>query len=121
QPDDGVSYAGKITTADARVDLGAPALAVDRHIRSVTPDPGAWLESRWGRMHLGPVSPARDAELPGAPAAAGRALAPGELAVGKRAVWVGTGSLPVRMSTVRPPGKNTMQAADWARGVRLVS
>lgn len=42
QPTDGVSHAGKLTVDDARVRWTDPALAVDRHIRSVTPAPGAW-------------------------------------------------------------------------------
>ena len=44
QPVEGVSYAGKVTVADARVDWSAPAVGLDRLIRSVT-EPGghaAW-------------------------------------------------------------------------------
>ena len=57
QPADGVSYAGKVTVDDARVDFGAPAAAVDRLVRSVTPEPGAWAEFRGERVKLGPVQP----------------------------------------------------------------
>jgi len=45
-------------------------------------------------------------------------LAPGEVAVGRRAVLVGTGSRPVRLGDVQAPGKRQMTAPDWARGLR---
>jgi methionyl-tRNA formyltransferase len=110
QPADGVSHAPKITVDDAAVDFRAPALAVDRLIRSVTPEPGAWTASRWGRLGLGPVTLIRDATV---------ALAPGEIAAGKRDVLVGTASGPVRLSTVQQSGKRPLPAADWARGARI--
>jgi methionyl-tRNA formyltransferase len=118
QPSDGVSYAGKVTTADARVDWSAPAIAIDRLIRSVTPDPGAWTDSPWGRLVLGPVEiVAGGAERDGrAPEAA--SPAEGELVTTKREVLVGTGTAPVRLGVVTPPGRRSMPAADWARGIR---
>lgn len=108
QSTDGVSYAPKITVADAEVDFRMPALAVDRLIRSVTPAPGAWVESRWGRLGLGPVGLV-DGD---------HGLAPGEIAAGKRDVLVGTATGAVRLSTVQQPGKRLVPAADWARGAR---
>ena len=45
---------------------------------------------------------------------------PGEVRVGRRQVWVGTGSTAVLLGEVKPAGKSVMGAADWARGVRLV-
>ena len=44
QPADGVSFAPKLTPADARVDWKLPAHLIDRVIRGCTPDPGAWTE-----------------------------------------------------------------------------
>ena len=41
QPAEGVSVAPKVTVEDARVRWTDPPLAVDRHVRSVTPAPGA--------------------------------------------------------------------------------
>ena len=110
QPSDGVSYAPKLTVADARIDFGQPALAVDRRIRACTPEPGAWTGFREGRLKLGPVSPV-----------GGAALATGELLVGKNEVLVGTATIPVRLGLVQPAGKRPMPAADWARGLRLES
>ncbi len=47
------------------------------------------------------------------------ALAPGELGVTKKAVYVGTGSHAVELVWVQPQGKKPMKGADWARGVRI--
>ncbi|OBJ68318.1 methionyl-tRNA formyltransferase [Mycobacterium sp. 1274756.6] len=109
QPADGVSYAPKITVESARVRWTDPARAVDRHIRAVTPSPGAWTMLGEQRIKLGPVH-----VDPDPPAA----LAPGRLHIGRRDVWIGTGSDPVRLGEIQPPGKKFMNAADWARGAR---
>ena len=37
----------------------------------------------------------------------------------KKAVFVGTGTGPVRLGTVQAHGKKPMAAADWARGTRI--
>ncbi|HEX8095997.1 methionyl-tRNA formyltransferase [Jatrophihabitans sp.] len=128
QPSDGVSHAPKLTVADARIDFGQPALAVERRIRACTPDPGAWTSFRDGRLKLGPASPASADALSAsadAPPAAGELpageLPAGELLVGKSAVLVGTATTPLRLGLVQPAGKNPMPAADWARGLRLAS
>ncbi len=116
QPAEGVSHAPKLTVADARIDFGRPALAVDRRIRACTPEPGAWTDFRDGRLKLGPVVIGSAAELAG-----GQELAAGELLVGKNAVLVGTATAPVRLGTVQAAGRKPMPAADWARGLRLES
>ena len=46
-------------------------------------------------------------------------LAPGRVVVTKRAVFVGTASVPVRLGFVQAHGKKPMPAADWARGSRI--
>ena len=112
QPAEGVSLAPKIGVDDARVDWAAPALRVDRLIRACTPAPGAWTEFRGVRLKLGPVRPAGPITGSAAP------LAPGEPAVSKTAVLVGTASDPVELGEVQPQGKRPMTAAEWARGVR---
>ncbi len=108
QPTDGVSHAPKVTADDARVDFTVPAFAVDRQVRSVTPEPGAWTTFRNDRIKLGPVAVAGE-----------DGLAAGELRVGKREVLAGTATTAVRLGEVRPPGRTSMAAADWARGARV--
>jgi methionyl-tRNA formyltransferase len=111
QPEDGVSFAPKVLVEDAHVDWTEPAAAVDRRIRSCTPEPGAWTTYEGERFKLGPVTIEGNAEP----------LPPGVLAVSKSTVLAGTGSLPVRLGEVRPFGRRQMGAADWARGVRVES
>ncbi len=45
QAAEGVTYARKITAAEARIDWTRPAAEVDRHIRGLSPFPGAWFEA----------------------------------------------------------------------------
>ncbi len=120
QPTDGVSFAPKLTQADARVDWKLPAHLIDRQVRGCTPDPGAWTEcasvqSGPARLKLWAVAMAAGAGL----ASGGPGLAPGELRVDRNAVYAGTGTVPVRLGDVQPPGKRRMPAADWARGLRV--
>jgi methionyl-tRNA formyltransferase len=111
QPTEGVSIAPKITVDDARVRWELPAQAVARRIRAVTPSPGAWTMIDGTRVKIGPVT--LEAE------ASGGQLQPGELRVNRHGVRVGTGSQPVLLGQVQPPGKKLMAAADWARGACL--
>ncbi|MGW2278985.1 methionyl-tRNA formyltransferase [Streptomyces sp. NPDC001770] len=109
QPADGVTLAPKITVEDAQVQWSAPALRVDRIVRGCTPAPGAWTLFRGERLKLVQASPVTDRHD----------LAPGEISATKKNVYVGTGSHAVELLWVQPQGKKPMQAADWARGVRI--
>jgi methionyl-tRNA formyltransferase len=129
QPAEGVSLAPKINVEDARICWGTPALAVDRHIRGCMPAPGAWTTFRGDRLKIHPVTLALDApdapDAPDGPVINGdevitpQVLAVGEVAATKRAVRVGTASGVVLLGAVQPQGKKPMDAADWARGVRI--
>jgi methionyl-tRNA formyltransferase len=111
QPAEGVSYAPKLTTEDARVRWDTPALAVGRQIRACTPSPGAWAMLGEARLKLGPVRDSAAAP-PGGP------LRPGELRAGKSGVLAGTATHPVELGDVQQAGKRRMTAAEWARGLR---
>ena len=110
QPADGVSIAPKITVEEARVRWELPAPVVERRIRAVTPNPGAWTMIDDLRIKLGPVQ--IDADAP-------ESLPPGAIHVDRKSVRIGTGSEPVRLGQIQPPGKKLMNAVDWARGARL--
>lgn len=105
QPEDGLSYAAKLSTADARIDWTRPAFAVDRQVRGCTPAPGAWTELDGLRLKIAPVAPTVE-----------DTLAPGRLEVSKQEVRVGTATTDVVLTSVQPHGKKAMAAADWARG-----
>jgi methionyl-tRNA formyltransferase len=109
QSGDGVSAAPKITVEQARVRWDLPAQVIERRIRANTPAPGAWTMIGDMRVKLGPVSIAPDPDP----------LAPGVLHIGRTSIRVGTGSQPIVLNQVQPPGKKAMAAADWARGARL--
>jgi methionyl-tRNA formyltransferase len=111
QPGEGVSLAPKVTVEDARVPWTDPAAAIDRLVRACTPAPGAWTTYEGERFKLGPVRPAADHGP----------LEPGQLAVSRTAVHVGTATEPVRLGDVQPVGRKRMPAADWARGARVHS
>lgn len=108
QPTDGVTIAPKITVDEARVRWDLPARAVDRRIRAVTPNPGAWTMIGELRVKVGPVSISGSEPLP-----------PGMIRVDRHGVMVGTATQPVLLGDIQPPGKKPMRAADWARGARL--
>jgi methionyl-tRNA formyltransferase len=108
QSTEGLSYAPKVTVDDARVSFADPASAVDRQIRAVTPEPGAWAEFRGERFKLGPVTVVDE---PGPQ--------PGEIVVERKRVLVGTATKPLQLGEVQAPGKKRMAATDWARGTRI--
>ncbi|MEU3473943.1 methionyl-tRNA formyltransferase [Rhodococcus sp. NPDC006774] len=107
QPEDGISYASKVSVDAARIDWTRSAAFVDRHIRSVTPAPGAWTTIGELRVKIAPTTRSEDT------------LAPGEIAVRKSGVHIGTGTTAVVLGDVQPQGKKLMKALDWARGARL--
>ncbi|QII01211.1 methionyl-tRNA formyltransferase [Rhodococcoides fascians A21d2] len=107
QPDDGVSYASKITVDAARIDWNRSAAYIDRHIRSVTPAPGAWTTIGELRVKIAPVQLVPDT------------LPPGAIEVRKSGVHIGTGTTALVLGDIQPQGKKVMKALDWARGARL--
>jgi methionyl-tRNA formyltransferase len=109
QPPDGVTIAPKITVDGARVRWDLPAHVVERRIRAVTPNPGAWTMIGDLRVKVGPVTIDDQAKT----------LAPGVIRASRDGVRVGTASVPVLLGMIQPPGKKPMNAADWARGARL--
>jgi methionyl-tRNA formyltransferase len=113
QPSDGITLAPKILVEDAKIDWTQSAVAIDRQVRACTPAPGAWSLHEGERIKIGPLATVED----GGP----QGLVPGVLEVTKKAVFVGTATTPVKLGEVKAFGKKQMQAADWARGVRLES
>ncbi|WP_137724508.1 methionyl-tRNA formyltransferase [Prescottella subtropica] len=107
QPRDGISHAPKVSVESAHIRWDQPALAVHRHIRSVTPAPGAWTMIGDLRVKVGPVDLVEET------------LPPGRIEVRKDGMYIGTTTTAVRLGQVQPQGKKQMAAVDWARGARL--
>lgn len=103
-----VSMAPKLTIDDGRIDWKHPAVAIDRRIRGVTPEPGAWTTLHNERFKLGPVTIDNS----------GPDLEPGQIMAGDngKAAIAGTGSGNIRLHRVQPAGRKFMDAADWLRG-----
>ena len=102
-----ISLAPKLTLEDGHVHWGNPALAINRRIRGVTSEPGAWTMLGGQRFKLGPVLMRHDVTD----------LAPAQLRVDAKSVLVGTGSHAVELVEVQPAGKKLMKSTDWARGL----
>ncbi len=103
QPIDGISHAPKITVSDARVRWNEPALAIERRIRAVTKEPGAWTMFGETRIKLNPVSVSPHVSD----------LAPGVVELRDGEVLVGTGSHAVALSEVHEAGRNITPAKVW--------
>jgi methionyl-tRNA formyltransferase len=111
QSGEGVSVAPKVSVDEARIRWDLPAHVIERRIRAMTPNPGAWTMIGDMRIKVGPVSVEES----------GNAPEPGVIVAERTRVLIGTGSVPVQLGQIQPPGKKPMAAADWARGARLDS
>jgi len=103
QPIDGISHAPKITVTDAQILWNDPALAVDRRIRAVTKEPGAWTMFGDLRIKLQPVTVSPQVTD----------LSPGEVVMRDGEVLVGTGSHAVALSNIQEAGRNLADAKTW--------
>lgn len=106
QPDEGVTWAPKVTADDAHIDWFAPAARIDRLVRGTNPAPGAWTTLHGERFKVLRATPVPLT-----------VLEPGELRATKRDLLVGTGEGTLRLDEVQAFGKKPMSGADWARGV----
>lgn len=109
QPQEGVTYAAKITNEECRIDWSRPAAELHDQIRGLSPFPGAFAEMDLGK---GPerlkILKARSCAGSGAP---------GALLNAEGAVACGSGAL--QLVQVQRAGKGAMAAADFLRGARL--
>lgn len=115
QPLDGISVATKISRADARINFADRARAIELLVRAMNPEPMAWCE------HDGTALRIIEAVALGASDFTGSGLpsAEGSLTIDSNRVLVSCGqdSL-LELKTVQPAGKNPMDAAAWARGLK---
>jgi methionyl-tRNA formyltransferase len=105
QPDDGVTYAPKLTKEDGRLDWAAEAAALERRVRALNPWPGTFFDHRGEQVR---VLAAR-AE-PGAGA-------PGTVLDDAALVACGSGAL--RLVRLQRPGRAAVEAEAFLRGFAL--
>ena len=102
QPDDGVTYAAKISKEEARIDWSRPAAELVRQIQGLAPFPGAWFEANGERIKL------LAAEITTSHGA------PGEVIDDRLTIGCGNGAL--RPTQVQRAGKGVMSAEELLRG-----
>jgi methionyl-tRNA formyltransferase len=111
-----VTYARKIKAAEARIDWTRPAAEVDRHIRGLSPFPGAWFEAPSDK---GPVRvKALLSRVEDGAYAQGRG-APG--AVLDDGLLIACGDGAVRLLKAQREGKGAQDADVFVRGFPLVA
>jgi methionyl-tRNA formyltransferase len=107
QSEEGVTYAHKITSAEARIDWRRPAADVDCHIRGLSPFPGAWFEAGDARVK---------ALLSRKASGAG---APGDILDTDEKLVVACGDGAVELLSLQRAGKRAQGAVEFLRGFAL--
>jgi methionyl-tRNA formyltransferase len=117
QPEDGVTYAARLTREDGLLDWSArTAEEVDRMVRALTPWPGVTGDLAGVEVCIlaGRPVPATEVEIPGSAGATSGSVVRIE---GESAV-VATAAGLYRVDTLQPPGRRVMSAAAFLRGRR---
>ncbi len=107
QPDDGVTYAAKLTREDGRLDWTREAAYVERQVRALTPWPGCWFDIKNERIKVLKAEPAPDAKR----------AAPGTLLDDRLTIACADGA--VRLTLVQRPGKAPVEGSAFLRGFAL--
>lgn len=111
QAEDGVTYAKKIKSAEARIDWTRPAAEIDRHIRGLSPFPGAWFEAP---SEKGPVRvKALLSRVEAASGVAGTTL--------DDALLIACGEGSIRLLKAQREGKGVQDAQTFTRGFPIAT
>jgi len=109
QPQEGVTYAHKITNEEARIDWARPAGTVHDHIRGLSPTPGAYFRADLGKG-LERIKALRSAIAQGSGPAGTLLDERGLVACGEHAI---------RLIEVQRAGRPPLPAPEFLRGARL--
>ena len=113
QSAEGITYAEKISKAEARIDFSRPAFEVHNKIRGLSPFPGAWFEFELGgKTERVKVLRSRLANETGAP---------GEVIDAGERLLIGCGEGAVELVNVQRAGKRACGAAEFLRGCRITA
>jgi methionyl-tRNA formyltransferase len=103
QPQEGVTYAAKISVQEGELRWDQPALMLERLVRAFAPTPGAWFSCDRKRVKVFKVQILEDSSAP-----------PGTILDAQLTVACQKGSF--RLLEVQPEGKGRMSGADFLRG-----
>ena len=106
QSEEGVTYARKISSEEARIDWTRSAGELANHVRGLSPFPGAWFELDTGKEVVRVKVLMAKAETGSG--------APGEVLDGNLLIACGEGAL--RLVRLQRAGKGAMDATDFLRG-----
>jgi methionyl-tRNA formyltransferase len=104
QPEEGVTYAAKLTREEARLDWRRPAAELERAVRALNPWPGPWFEHGGERIKL----------LAAEVVAAGASAVPGRVLDDGLTVACGEGAL--RPLALQRPGRAPAETGAFLRG-----
>jgi methionyl-tRNA formyltransferase len=105
QPEDGITYAKKLTKQEAQIDWSRTASEVRCHIHGLNPFPGAWTQSHGERLKILEVE---ESDMSGAA---------GEMIAAPFVIACGTGAL--RILKLQKAGKRPMLTDDLLRGMPI--
>jgi len=110
QPDEGITYAQKISNEERIIDWSKAAAEIDRLVRCFSPRPGvrAMCNGKWLKLIAGEVLTGLHHSKPGIVVAADKTLD----------IGCADGST-YRISKLQPEGKKDMAAGDYLRGAQL--
>ena len=105
QPEDGVTYAAKISKEEARLDFSLPALQLARKVRAFNPFPGAHGQAGGVTVKIWQATPADGHGQPGQ-----------VLAADAQGIVVACGEGALRLTELQKPGGKRLKAAEFLKG-----
>ena len=108
QKSEGATRAMKLSREEGRIDWTLSAEVISAKIRAFTSSPGAWTQFRGNPVKIA------------APVLSDLTLAPGEISLRDKRVFIGTGTTALEIGFITSAGKQQSPASAWANGARLV-
>jgi methionyl-tRNA formyltransferase len=106
QPEDGVTYAAKISKDEAKLDFGLPAATLARKVRAFDPFPGAQAQAGGTVVKIWSADPVDGQGEPGQVLAADA----------QHGIVVACGEGALRLATLQKPGGKRLAAAEFLKG-----
>jgi methionyl-tRNA formyltransferase len=109
QPEQGVTYAAKISKEEAKLDLSQPAEVLARKVRAFNPFPGAQAQAGGVTIKIWKAEPAEGSGTPG------KVLA----ADARQGIVVACGQGALRLTELQKPGGKRLAVAEFLKGFPL--